>query len=190
MNITPMNTYDMLRKTIANSGLTEQSKSTYLNQLQNSMSNTTTTTTSPISPVVRNIISNPVVNSTMSNLGFNPSAIMRDTYKPGFSFKTTTEPSTQQQTAVQLAKPVNKQNLKRAVIIIKEQQVGQDVKGRPEIIKSSIQVVNKAKKYAKLDDHYIPLNQNQAYKVSDETPLLDEKIVDKRIPFSPKLSKR
>jgi len=171
-------TFDILRKTISNSNLSESNKQTYLNQLNSSTETST----------ARNIISNPVINTTMANLGFNPNSIMRDTYKPGFSFKSSnTTPTTQQQQAV-IQKPVNKNNIRNAVIITKEQKTGINDKGKPEIIASSIQVVQKAVKYNNLNDKKVPIDQNQAYKFSDETPLLDEKIVNPVIPFSKKLS--
>jgi hypothetical protein len=47
--------------------------------------------------------------------------------------------------------------------------------------------VQKAQRFPKLNDKKIPINNNQPFKVSDETPLLDEKIVNPRIPFSKKL---
>jgi hypothetical protein len=180
-------TFDILRKTIMNSNLSEQNKNTYLEKLNNTTSTTSTTTDNNISSTLRDIISNPVINTTMSNLGFNPSAIMRDTYKPGFSFKSQEIPQQQQQQQNVPLKPVNKQNIKNAVIITKEQETGIDKTGKQEIIKSSIQVVQKGKKFNELNDKKIPLNQNQPFKYSDETPLLDEKLVDKRIPFSKKL---
>jgi hypothetical protein len=180
-------TFDILRNSIINSGLSEQNKETYLKQLNTTSETTTTTPSSTISPIVRNIVSNPVVNTTIANLGFNPSAIMRDTYKPGFSFKSTTEETTAQQPTTQMAKQVNKQNLKNAVIITKEQETGINEFGKPEIIKSSIQIVQKGKKFNKVNDQRIPLNQQQPFKYSDETPLLDEKLVNQRFPFSKKI---
>lgn len=176
-------TFDILRKTISNSNLSDANKETYLKQLNKSTETETNT-----SSTARSIISNPVINTTMANLGFNPSAIMRDTYKPGFSFKSDGPIVSQSQTQPVIEKPVNKKNQKNAVIITKEQKTGINDKGKPEIIASSIQIVQKAKKYNNINDKKVPIDQNQAYKYSDETPLLDEKIVNPTIPFSKKLS--
>ena len=181
--MTATNIYDIMSKTINGSQLSEQSKQNYLQQLGS--------TTSKPEQMLRGIISNPVINSTMANLGFNPSAIMRDTYKPAFSFKGNEESPTAQQNATSTPeKPVNKQNMKNAVIITREQETAIAKDGNQEIVKSSIQIVQKAKKFNKFNDKKIPVNNNQPFKISDETPLLDEKIVNPRIPFSKKLSPR
>jgi hypothetical protein len=179
-------TIDILRNTINSSNLSQANKDAYLSKL-----NATATNNPSISSNVRNIVSNPVINTTMANLGFNPSAIMRDTYKPGFSFKSTptvTQQQQQQPANNQPLKPVNKQNIKNAVIITKEQETGINEQGKPEIIKSSIQIVQKAKQFKKVNDQRVPLERMQPFKFSDETPLLDEKIVNPRIPFSKKLA--
>lgn len=181
-------TFDILRNSIINSGLNQENKENYLKQLNTSISTTNTTnTTNTTSPIVRNIISNSVINTSMANLGFNPNAIMRDTYKPGFSFNNVSSESINKDTAP--IKQVNKQNLKNAVIITKEQEIGINKYGKQEIIKSSIQIVQKANKFNKFNDKQIPLNQQQPFKFSDETPLLDEKLVNKNIPFSKKIKK-
>lgn len=172
-------TVDILRKTIEKSNLSQASKDTYLGKIDASNDAST----------LRNIISNPVVNTTMANLGFNPSSIMRETYKPRYSFKTSDNSIQQPQQPInQPMKPVNKQNIKNAVIITKEQETGINEEGKPEIIKSSIQIVQKAKQFNKVNDQRIPLERMQPFKFSDDTPLLDEKIVNPRIPFSKKLS--
>jgi hypothetical protein len=177
------NLYDIMHNTIINTPLNPQNKQNYLQQLQ-----TAATNTKP-QEILRGIISNPIINSNMPNLGFNPSAIMRDTYKPAFSFKKNDDTQEQQsQNQSQIPKPVNKQNIKNAVIITKEQETGIGKEGDPEIISSSIRIVQKAKKFNKLNDQKIPINNNQPFKFSDQTPLLDEKIVNPRIPFSKKLS--
>jgi hypothetical protein len=173
-------TIDILRNTINNSNLSDENKQTYLNKI-----NTTTTTNS--ASTVRNIISNPVINTTMANLGFNPSSIMMDTYKPAFSFKA--KENTQQETQIDNTPPklVNKQNIKNAFIITKEQEIGINKKGKQEIIHSSINIVKKAEKYKKYNEKQIPINQNQPFKFSDETILLNEKLGNAKIPFSKKL---
>ena len=177
-----MDVYDIMHKTINSSQLSETNKQNYLQQMG--------TTVSKPEQMLRGIISNPVVNSTMANLGFNPSAIMRDTYKPAFSFKKNEQTPIIQKNNDILEKPVNKQNLKNAIIITKEQETAIDQKGNPEIVASSINIVQKAKQFNKFNDKKIPINNNQPFKYSEQTPLLDEKIVNPHIPFSKKLSPR
>ena len=177
-------TFDVLRNTIINSQLNQSQKETYLKQLDTT---TNTTTNIDTTPIIRNIIADPIINSTMANIGFNPNSIMRDTYNPGFSFKKPIQENNYSSVNIQGQKPVDKQNIKNAVIITKEQATGPNNYGQPEIIKSSIQIVRKANKFNKFNDKKIPLNQQQAFIYSDETPLLDEKLVNRRIPFSKKI---
>jgi hypothetical protein len=184
-----MSINEIMKKTIDNSGLSEERKQTYLKQLETATTTTSTTYDKP-QQILRGLLSNPVLNTSALNLGFNPSAIMRDTYKPAFSFKNNESTQTQQQSQQQqVQKPVDNKNIKKAIIITKEQETGIDKNGNPEIIKSSIQIVQPAKPFKNFNDKKVPINQNQPFKYSDETPLLDEKIVDQRIPFSKKLSR-
>ena len=170
--------YDILKNTILNSTLDNQSKQDYINKLNQSISE------NDIS-IVRNIISTPIINTTIANLGFNPTSIMRDTYKPGFSFKSSSNTSSN---SLSNTKPVTDNNIKNAVIVTKEQETGIDNNGNPEIIKSSIQIVKKSNKFNKLNNKDVAISQNQPFQFSDETQLLNEKLIDDNtIPFSKKL---
>jgi hypothetical protein len=186
-----MSINEIMKKTIDNSGLSEERKQSYIKQLETATSTTEGTSYNKPQEILRGLLSNPVLNTSALNLGFNPSAIMRDTYKPAFSFKSNETRQTQQQQPQQqqVQKQVDNKNIKKAIIITKEQETGIDKSGNPEIIKSSIQIVQQAKPFKKFNDKRVPVNQNQPFKYSDETPLFDEKIVDKQIPFSKKLSR-
>lgn len=176
--------YDILRKGIANSGLSKESKTTYLNKIENLNNNQNK------DKVIRDVISNPLVNTTLVNIGFNPSNIMYDTYrKPIISFKSNNNNIKDENNNKKNSNPINKKDIDDASIITKEQVVGIGKNGKPEIIKSSKQIVKIKEKYTTLDENNIPLNQKQSYLYSDEEILLDEKIVDKKIPFSKKLKK-
>jgi len=143
-----------------------------------------------LAPTIRNIISTPSVAKTLSNNGINTDFIMKETYKPRFSFKAseqTTANTSSQQFQPPPVNKLNKQNIKDAVIITKQQEVGTDAKGKREIIQSSIQVVKPDKVYVKKNEKGIPVNQNQSFKYSDNLPLLKQKLVNKNIPFSKKL---
>jgi hypothetical protein len=165
--------YDILKKTILSSQLNEKTKQTFMDQLIESVSKNDASG-------IRKIISNPVINGGIGILEYNPTAIMRDTYIPGISFKSqnTDTDNNNNKNNNGPKKPVTDKNIKNAVIITKEQETGIGKSGNQEIIKSSIQIVQMADKFNSTNSTNVPINQNQSYKYSDETPLNNEILVD------------